>query len=63
VSKLRKMNRSGAISFLYVSQPHIELINFIEIDDIVEVVDQYRGRKYNEDITAIERLGGIILFW
>jgi uncharacterized protein YdcH (DUF465 family) len=30
----------------------------IELDDLINVVEGYRQRKYNEDMQAIKRQGG-----
>jgi hypothetical protein len=39
----------------YIKQ---QLTNNIDLDDLIEIVEGYRQRKYNEDMMAIDKLGG-----
>ena len=49
-----------------VAQQHIRdylqqwLINdvFIELDQLIDIVEGYRQRRYNEDMMCVEKLGG-----
>ena len=42
-----------------VCKSHSYVTVYIEIDDLVNLVEAYRGRKYNEEITYLEhKLGG-----
>jgi len=34
------------------------LVLYIAIDQLIEIVEGYRQRRYNEDMQAVEKLGG-----